>query len=291
MSDHLFINRRGQLRYSTSRKRNQTQSINSGTPNSRMSAVTRDNCVSITTVNGAWLLSLHPGYVSDEATIRLMEWFEDCSVWPITMSHYCDREMTWRSQSIEDKATAQSRAAALILEAYERTYARVLEGPDISSSLDENHPYSKVLSLWSRMSSSHGREFLDVVPTELLGERYWVTRYDSKNNRMIVQDVGTNMPAFAKSELAGMRGRVVEDLPDIWLGRALERAYQAVCVSDKPIVQAVDAIVDWPGKAKEHLKYLRTALPVRAFGQRWVLSAHLLDPSINLRLPVKPPVS
>jgi hypothetical protein len=287
MPDHLSINRRGQLSRSLERERKRTLGINSGSKTPPASATTCDNCVSINIVNGAWLVSLHPGYVSDEATIRLMEWFEDCATWPITMAHYCDTAMKWLSQRIENKTLAQSRAAALILKAYEQTYARVLEGPDLSSSLNEKHPYSRVLSLWSQMSSCDGEKFLEVAPTELLGERYWLTRYDSKNDRMIVHDVGTNMPSFAKLELLGMRGRAVEDLPDIWLGRALARAYLAVCISDKPIVQAVDAVVDWPGKTKEHVRYLRTALPVRAFDQHWVLSAHLLDPSINLRLPAK----
>jgi hypothetical protein len=108
----------------------------------------------------------------------------------------------------------------------------------------------------------HGR--LESVTCHAAENRYILLHAPSSSSRILIKEVGQGMPACAKHWLSRGIGMRLEDQPDTSYGRLCAKAYREAKDRRQPVLDEIDAVVDWPDFGRQRRRYRRLILPFQA---------------------------
>lgn len=115
--------------------------------------------------------------------------------------------------------------------------------------------------------------------------RYILAGLDDRSRALVFRDVGPNIKFYDPSWRVRTRGLRLRDQPDYAYGSWIHAAYRETMLAEQPTVDDVDVNIQRPRKTEVRLKYSRLLLPLRdRAGNRLVLSASHVDPTIDLRV-------
>ena len=238
--------------------------------------------VAVKSVGPSAHVKLRPRLTGDLTLIRLMEWIDSTPKGATVVSSYCEETGRWLSSLYPSKSAAIAEIADQMLREELLRNQRVLVRTEALADYQPSHPFSIASKYWAAIGDSDGRAFCDATVGNCFKDRYVLFRYEPNARLVLIDEVGPAKPDHARYELESMLGRSVKEQPDAWYGRSCNDAFVSTIESGEPIVQCVDAIVDWPARRATRHKYRRIMLPFRSAGHQWLLSGAIEDLALDL---------
>jgi len=232
---------------------------------------------------GALHVRFRPATLSDLALIRVIELIEDSDAAIIVVTFYDDATNTWHSRLHRQSDLAVAHVADQIMSSLAMRNRRVLIDNLPVDYRQEDQAFSKAFAFWwSLPDASTNHAALREFAAEAFHDRYALFRLDTANG-VILEDVGAAKPEVARRALVAMISRPVHLQPDVWFGRSCSDAFLTAIHNRKACVQAVDALVDWPGHREARHRYRRILLPFSIDDTEWLLSGSVEDLGVDLR--------
>ncbi len=153
------------------------------------------------------------------------------------------------------------------------------------SRLSAGDPLGELFARWR----SHRGHFDAAIFTPLiqgkLQDRYATVTSHSSNPTLTFASIGTGFLSYNKAWRRAVRGRRMEDQPDVLYGTWAANAYREALASGEPRLDDVDALINRPGLGSHRVRYRRLIVPFRPYsGVTYLLGASLIDPSVDLRV-------
>jgi hypothetical protein len=227
---------------------------------------------------------LRPSHVAPTALAAALYWLGDQKSARLGVSYYVDKQWAHEIHGSNDMALkgiiARVNSAQAQRQDAVRTRRRAPQG------LPASHPLRYSLEQWRASFGRSSGDQLEDAKRHAVNGRYILLHAPSSSPRIIIKEVGPGMPAGAKHWLSRAVGMRIEDQPDTVYGRLCADIYRHVKDRAQPILDDVDAFVEWPGLGRQRRRYQRLILPFQAKGGDvyvYLLGTSLEDPRIDLR--------
>jgi hypothetical protein len=225
---------------------------------------------------------LRPSHAAPAALAALLYWLADEKSARISVACFGDNRWDHAIHASKDRAIQAIVGVVNSVQAMRQDAVRI-RGQE-PESLHAASPLRPLLERWLASCGRLDREGLETVTRHAVGSRYILLHAPHLSPRIIIKEVGQGMPAGAKHWLLRAVGMRFEDQPDTAYGRRCAEAYRRARDRDQPILDDIDAFVEWPGFGRQRRRYQRLILPFRAKGgDVFLLGASLEDPRIDLR--------
>lgn len=191
----------------------------------------------------------------------------------------------WQTELHRPPHSALTRLEALIgparLPRHEAHIARRVTGAEL-------HPRSvlgEIVRQWPDLSQPAARPALLSRLHEVLGTRYLVLRRDERHGRLVFHEFGDGIFRPYQTWRDCALGAPLAEMPDRAYGRWVEQCYALAWAAGEPLVEDVDAVVQWPHAGPTRMRYKRVVLPLQeAAGPPKLLGGSFLDDRIDLRV-------
>lgn len=225
---------------------------------------------------------LRPSHVAPVALAAVLFWLAEQKSARIGVSRYGDHR--WSHEIHPSREMAIQAIVALVNSAQAQRQDAVRSRSQEPISLPTSSPLRPSLEHWlaSLGRLHHGR--LESVTCHAAENRYILLHAPSSSSRILIKEVGQGMPACAKHWLSRGIGMRLEDQPDTSYGRLCAKAYREAKDRRQPVLDEIDAVVDWPDFGRQRRRYRRLILPFQATnGDVYLLGTSFEDPRIDLR--------
>jgi hypothetical protein len=228
------------------------------------------------------VVRLRPAIVSPAAYAALMTLLFDGAPSRVAVNYY--DEGSWRHEIICDRISAMRRITSLVRNAMVVNSKSVVSERLVAGSVGNRYPFQSLVTDWAPvMEPQRLNELLEKAEASIDG-RYVVFELDVDRQSFVFRRVGAGMPIWARHCHEFQNGRPLIDFPDYAFGAACTTSYIDACRTMQPVVEAIDAMIDWPSHGKLHRRYGRLLLPIEdRTGRVILLSASVDDPTIDLR--------
>jgi hypothetical protein len=225
---------------------------------------------------------VRPTHVAPAALAALLYWLADRKSPRTGVSYYADEQ--WAHEIHGSRALAAqaivARANSAQTQRQDAVRSRMREPADLSAS----SPLRPALEHWLASTGRSNGEHLESAKRQAVSGRYVLVHAPSCSSRIIIREVGPGLPASAKFWLSRTVGMRVEDQPDTVYGRLCATVYRHAKDLGQPVLDDVDAFVEWPGFGRQRRRYQRLILPFREKrGDVYLLGMSLEDSRIDLR--------
>lgn len=225
---------------------------------------------------------LRPSHVAAVALAAVLSWLADRKSARISVA--CSGDRRWLHEIHPSKDIAIQAIVDLVNSAQEQRQDTVRSRNQAPDGLPASSPLRPSLDRWLASVGRLGREQPGSVTCHAVDSRYVLLHAPDSSPRIIIKEVGAGMPAGAKHWLSRAVGMRFEDQPDTAYGRLCAEAYRRAKDREQPILEDVDAFVEWPGFGRQRRRYQRLILPFRAKGgDVYLLGMSFEDRSIDLR--------
>jgi hypothetical protein len=225
---------------------------------------------------------IRPTHVAPVALAAVLSWLAEQKSARFGVSCYGDHQ--WSHEIHPSRERAIHAIVALLNSADARRQDAVRSRRQEPGSLPGSSPLRASFEHWLASLGQLHRGRLDSVTGNVVDHRYIVLYAPSSSSRMIIKEVGEGMPACAKHWLSRAIGMRMEDQPDTAYGRLCAEAYRQAKNGGQPILDDIDAFVEWPGFGRQRRRYRRLILPFQGTGgDVYLLGTSLEDPGIDLR--------
>lgn len=144
-------------------------------------------------------------------------------------------------------------------------------------------PLSQLLQHWGSYRRVLDNAFWRDFAGNRLADRYVLLRPARDRGELLIEQLGAGYP-YSKSYRSMARGLRFVDQPDVWYARAISESYREAATSGMPVVDEIDAVIEWPHLGKTETRYRRLIVPLDdGAGNQLLLSTSMYDPSIRLR--------
>ena len=236
--------------------------------------------VAIEDRNRATWLKLRPRAVSQTTLAAVLYWLLESPAHRCVISHL---ERAWQHEMLS-RVDAIERLGELIVDPSEvrdgdfRRQARERED-DVAA------PIKELIRRWQTDVSAPFSAQCAALLHQAFGGRYMVIKRSRGSRRLEIRAVGRGFVVYDDDWLSQAVGQRLEDQPDHFYARWAAEAYHEAASTERPSVDAIDALIERPQRGKERLQYQRLILPYRqSGGGHLLLCASLLDRSIDLRV-------
>jgi hypothetical protein len=225
---------------------------------------------------------LRPTHVAPIALAAVLFWLAEQKTARTGVSCYGDHGWSHAIHGSIQAAIQAIVAAVNSAHAQRQDAVRSLrQEPD---RLPNSSPLRASLEHWVASLGQLPRGELERVTGQVVDSRYIVLHAPSWSPRIVIREVGQGMPECAKQWLSRAIGMRLEDQPDTAYGGVCADAYRQAKDRGQPILDDVDAFVEWPGFGRQRRRYRRLILPFQgAGGDVYLLGTSLEDPRIDLR--------
>jgi hypothetical protein len=226
-------------------------------------------------------LRFRPDFVTEKAISSLLQWLQQAQVDRVVMTTF---EQAWRDELVQ-RAGAERRLAQL---AARQPLARpedLLSQPIPYATLDNRPEVADIIGSWRHLLTTYEAETLMRLLRSVFGERYVIARKVESTSKMVFQEMGDNMfPGYDPWRTCAI-GAPLEEQPDRVYGRWIAKVYREAVDSDRPRVEAVDAIMRCPVKGRTRFRYKRLVFPIPETSDGpLVVGGSFTDTSIDLRV-------
>ncbi|KAB2847957.1 MAG: hypothetical protein F9K44_12105 [Hyphomicrobiaceae bacterium] len=222
-------------------------------------------------------IDINPALVSEKALCGLIYWLADQEGERVIIG-VCDDG--WSHEVLPSRRLAQRRIVELV-----SACRRNRDGRFLASSAElaaaRAAPFRALIAECGP-TADRGR-IADILRNGL-ADRYTAVRLDPGSGELIVEGMGEGYRGYAAGQRASILNGRVEDQPDYDYGRWVGDGFRQVLKQGTPLLEDVDAIINWPGAEPRRHLYTRLVLPIaRKKGETWLLSASLERSDIDLR--------
>jgi hypothetical protein len=225
---------------------------------------------------------LRPTHVAPIALAAVPFWLAEQKSARISVS--CYRDHRWSHEIHGSIEAAIQAIVAAVNSAHAQRQDAVRSRRQEPDRLPNSSPLRASLEHWVASLGRLPRGELERVTGQVVDRRYIVLYAPSWSSRIVIREVGPGMPACAKQWLSRAIGMRFEDQPDTAYGHVCADAYRQAKDRGQPILDDVDAFVEWPGFGRQRRRYRRLVLPFQAAGgDVYLLGTSLEDPRIDLR--------
>jgi hypothetical protein len=225
---------------------------------------------------------LRPTHVAPVALAAGLFWLAEQKSARIGVSCYGDHR--WSHEIHPAREMAIQAIVALVNSVHAQRQDAVRSRRQEPVNLPSSSPLRPSLEHWLASLGRLDRGRLESVTSHAADSRYILLYAPSSSSRIIIKEVGQGMPAGAKHWLSRAIGMRFEDQPDTAYGRLCAAAYRQAKDRGQPILDDVDAFVEWPGFGRQRRRYRRLILPFQSTGgDVYLLGTSLEDPRIDLR--------
>jgi len=225
---------------------------------------------------------LRPSHVSPVALAALLYWLADEKASRVGVACFDDNRWDYAIHAAKDRAIQAIVGVMNSAQAQRQDAVRIRSHEP--ESLPAASPLRPLLERWLASCGRLDREGLESVTRHAIDSRYILLHAPSSSTRILIKEVGQGMPATAKHWLLRAVGMRFEDQPDTAFALRCAEAYRRARVRGQPILDEIDAFVEWPGFERQRYRCQRLILPFRAKGSDvFLLGACLEDSRIDLR--------
>jgi hypothetical protein len=225
---------------------------------------------------------LRPSHVAPVALAAVLFWLAEQKSARIGVSCYGDHR--WSHEIHPSREMAIQAIVALVNSAHAQRQDAVRSRSQEPVTLPTSSPLRPSLEHWLTSFGRLHRGRLESVTCHAAEGRYILLYAPSSSSRIIIKEVGQGMPAGAKHWLSRGIGMRLEDQPDTAYGGLCAKAYRRAKDRRQPILDEIDAIVEWPGFGRQRRRYRRLILPFQGTnGDVYLLGTSFEDARIDLR--------
>ena len=220
---------------------------------------------------------LRPSKVSQRALVNLLFWLGDRKPGTVVLSTF---DEGWRHELLSNQ-----RVLLEILNRCADSSKKPAESFLLRPRVPSRTKFGRLISdLRAALQDANNIEELRSRCRSFVGTRYTFFRIPPAGSRLVFGEVGEGYRNVDASWRKIARGLPLEDIGDHHFGRWLAEAHHKVLAANEPIVDDVDAFVDWPRRGRVRTRYQRLILPFNSHDRsRWVLSTSTLRNDIDLR--------
>lgn len=227
-----------------------------------------------------WVVSLRPSSVTPQGYLALVPLLTES---PDARTIVQSFDKGWTFEILSNAYRAAQRISELLEPHFARAGGtmQVLEVDQRKKPL--RNALAGVLDVWRHRVDAVGFAELMAQADILTRGRFMIYEYDRDAGDFICHHAGTGYNAWAKPCPAYQPGGRISHHTDGSLALESLASYRATCRRMTPVLQNVDALVNWGEKARRRNRYQRLLLPFRyAKRDQLLLTASIEDPSIDL---------
>ena len=221
---------------------------------------------------------LNPSKVSQKAMGTLLYWLRDCAPGSVVLSTF---DAGWKHELIADQRQLRDDLMRCA------DSSPMPAGPFLLRSREPSGtPVGRLIpNLRAALQDARNVDELRSASRCFLGARFTFFCMPPTGSRLVFAEMGEGYrnPDISWQRMA--RGLTLEDIGDYYFGRWLAEAHHRVLAANEPIVEDVDALVEWPGRGRVRTRYERLILPFAGPDRsQWLLSTSTLRDDIDLRV-------
>jgi hypothetical protein len=217
------------------------------------------------------IITWRPSRTTETAIAELMNFLFDEMVLSCVVETYNDNTDRWSINIFSFRNSFNSFLAFLNEQAgVHNEVRRAPLSPMVAGKLMKAEP---LLEFWRSEGAVLNRGRLLRFLSDDLADRFLIFK-ESPDLGVCLDELGRGMPAFAYNTYLGIINRSFDEQPDRRYGRACIEAYRQAAKTGEPVVEAVEAKVDWADYGVMKRSYVRLILPFKYVdGQSRVLSS------------------
>jgi len=248
-------------------------------PNDALAQVRELGHVTYSAGHGYLRIRLRPSLTSIASYARLLQWLDRTSSVRIQLSYFVDGR--WHDEIAGNSSRAALRIEELVAEFGGGPYGNVRRRPCRLEELTLPRSYETAIRYWQLYRSQFDPVAGIPVLSSILSER---CAYFEQNGAQsyVVRGCGNGLAEYARKWLQNANGQSMHYAPDASYGQSCLQAYRETQNAGEPRIDDVDALVKWTGSGRARNRYRRLMLPFRAREQRWMITASLPEPGIEL---------
>lgn len=230
-------------------------------------------------------IRLRPRIVSAAAFSSLADWIGSRKYDRIVTAHFAD---DWVYGLHANGTVVLAKLDALVATAKRVQpgdyLTRPLRKEELPRTTQLHQALHSLIENWAMLSASIHRDGLKTMVEQTLQGRYTIvdTHVDGS---LRFGEIGGGFLSYNDEWVARSRGVPVEQLEDASYGRWVACGYREALRNGEPILSDVDAIMKTPRLGRARVRYKRVLLPTRSAAKgTWLLTASVLDPTIDLRV-------
>jgi hypothetical protein len=215
-------------------------------------------------------ISWRPSRITEPCIASLMYYLFDEKISRCVLKTYNDSVDDWDHQIFNVQLAFASflTFTARQMEPFTSKMRRAPLTSDVAACFMKISP---LLEFWKKNNRIADRSTLEGYLSDDLGERYVMLK-DSSLSGMVLDELGKGMPAFAYNNLASVLNRPFVKQPDSQYGSACVEAYKQAAQMQQPLIEIVEASVNWADYGRLQRRYARLILPLEfKNGQKRVL--------------------
>lgn len=226
--------------------------------------------IGIATRRDSVQITLRPAVVEDAALARLYYWLRDNPPQRLAIIWFDDE---WHQEIIGWGCAGWRRLTELIRPpcAEALRFSRKSVAPN---DLSRSHPVNALLKQWKEFAT--GGDFQNALLETQFDGRFLTVQCGS-DGQYRIQEIGRTMMSRAPAWRRLSYGMRFDDFPDYAYGRWLTPAYHEVAMTREPLVEKVNAVVEWPRRRRLRHAYWRIIVPIKVRRRALVLLGATLD--------------
>ncbi len=227
-------------------------------------------------------IALRPAAVQPLTLARTIEWLADRTPSRCLVAAF-DESEKWAHHVCSSPQGTTRKIIELTqpyVSADDRLLSRALGPEQLASD-------TRLGALWKVWRNQKNQATLDELWPVLHGhlDARFVVVTPHENGDLPIVTVGQGLPLFNGQLSAQRPGSRLQDGADVYYANWAAKGYFEVHRTDIPRFDAIDGCLKIPRLADRRTTYRRLILPIKAAdGSRALLSASMIDPSIELRL-------
>ena len=192
----------------------------------------------------------------------------------------------WHDEISANLPAISRRILKLMTERREFSSDRVYTQARDVASLPDQHPFRDLLGLWSERSGRLDLNDHRALLHDRLLDKYCLIERSQNDSELLFALYGEGLVIYRPEWVRQIIGRRVDEQPDMQYGRMVADGWRQAMLADRPTLTDADAMIHDPTKDQPwRSQYTRMTLPIYdGSGRHLMLSATVLDPSINLML-------
>lgn len=237
--------------------------------------------VSVSVFGRSCQFKLHPAVLTSNTLDSLIHWLATRQFDRYVMNYY-DRE--WKFELHGEADVVTGRLLMLFsLKQLVRPSDFIAEEM-VAGEQADNPMFASLIKSWPELVTNLHQDGLRNILNTLTKGRYFLVRVDSAHDRLVYHAAGNGFTKLNNDWLSSVRETPIDQQPDRAYGRWVRAGYKKILTENRPMLEAIDAIVDSPEVGRHRLRYQRIMLPARSpDNTRWLLGASAMDNSIDLR--------
>lgn len=227
-------------------------------------------------------IRLHPARVSQKALVSVVEWLARRNFDRISLSWF---DGDWRYEIFPTVRDGLDKLTALIRKAQLPKENDFIAAPMGNGDTNRLAALAELTARWQELAGPDRYRELEGLIRRALGDRYALVGRDNGSGILCFREFGDGLFSHIKPWRVGAVGQPIENLPDPHYGRWVRDRYQRAIELGTPQVEDVDAIVNWPHRGRNRLRYKGVIVPLRLdVSSPILLGGSIVDDAIDLRI-------